>query len=233
LNGAQFDGVMNYPFSEAAIAFAAGERVQMQHLRGRSYRPYPALNAVDYAASIEKLLSLYDWQIQLTQLNLLDSHDTARLRTIADNDPASVELATLLLLTFPGAPCIYYGDEVGMDGGIDPDARRGFLPEAQWNQHLLEHHRDLITLRNRYRALRTGAYKTLYASGHAYAFERRLEGEILVIAVNAGTHPSPIALPVQTDRASVLFGKAEAHIFNDHLQINLPARSGLIVKLDT
>jgi cyclomaltodextrinase / maltogenic alpha-amylase / neopullulanase len=231
LDGAQFDGVMNYPFSEAAIAFAAGERVQRQYLRGRSYRPYPALNAADYAASIEKLLSLYDWQIQLTQMNLLDSHDTARLRTIADSDPASVELATLLLLTFPGAPCIYYGDEVGMDGGIDPDARRGFLPEAQWDQQLLGHHRDLIALRNHYGALRTGAYKTLYASGHVYAFERRLEDELLVVAVNAGTHPSPIALPVGTDRATVLFGGAEANIIDGHLQINLPARSGSIVKL--
>ncbi len=118
-------------------------------------------------------------------MNLLDSHDTARLRTIADSDPASVELATLLLLTFSGAPCICYRDEVGMDGGIDPDARRGFLPETQWDQQLLGHHRDLIALRNRYGALRTGAYKTLHASGYVYAFERHLEDELLVVAVNS------------------------------------------------
>jgi cyclomaltodextrinase / maltogenic alpha-amylase / neopullulanase len=233
LDGAQFDGVMNYPFSEVAIAFAAGERVQKQHLRGRSYRPYPALDAAGYAASIEKLLSFYDWQIQLTQMNLLDSHDTARLSTIAGSDPASVELATLLLLTFPGAPCIYYGNEIGMEGGIDPDARRGFLPEAQWNQPLRDYHRDLIALRNRYGALRTGAYKTVYASGHVYACERRLEDEVLIVAVNAGTDSSPLALPAPTNMATVLFGKAEARVADGHLQINLPARSGSIIKLDS
>jgi cyclomaltodextrinase / maltogenic alpha-amylase / neopullulanase len=233
LDGSQFDGAMNYLFAASTIAFAAGERVQMEHLREGSYQPYPALDAADYAQQIEELLNLYDWEIQLTQLNLINSHDTARLRTIADNDRASVELATLLLLTFPGAPCIYYGDEVGMQGSIDPDSRRGFLPEPQWDQQILSYHRDLIALRDRYTSLRTGTYKTVYASGHVYAFERRLENEILIVVVNADTHPSQMALPSQVKVATVLFGSGNASMADGHMQINLPARSGLIVKLDT
>jgi cyclomaltodextrinase / maltogenic alpha-amylase / neopullulanase len=79
-------------------------------VKGQPYMPYPALNAKEYREKIEALLTLYPWEIQLTQLNLLDSHDTARLITIASEDQASVELATLLLFTFRS---IYYGDEVG------------------------------------------------------------------------------------------------------------------------
>jgi cyclomaltodextrinase / maltogenic alpha-amylase / neopullulanase len=233
LDGSQFDGVMNYLFAASTIAFVAGERVQMKHLREGSYQPYPALSAADYAARMEKLLSLYDWQIQLTQLNLLGSHDTARLRTLADDDRASVELATLLLLTFPGAPCIYYGDEVGMEGSIDPDSRRGFLPEPQWDQPLLGYHRDLIALRHRYGSLRTGTYKTVHASGPVYAFERRLENEILIVVVNADIHPAQMILPLQVNVVTVLFGSGKASIADGHIQINLPARSGLIVKLDS
>ncbi len=181
---------------------------------------------------MEDLLSLYNWQIQLTQLNLLGSHDTARLLTIADNDRASVELATLLLLTFPGAPCLYYGDEVGMQGGIDPDSRQGFAHEQQWDQPLLAYHRALIALRHRYASLRTGAHKIVYASGSVYVIERRLEDEILVIGVNADTRPAQMTLPSPVTLATVLFGKGKASMADGHIQISLPARSGLVVKLE-
>ena len=69
------------------------------------------------------MLELYHLEIQLTQLNLLASHNTARLLSIAGGDKASVERATLLLLTFIGVPSSYYGDEVGLMGGLDPDSR--------------------------------------------------------------------------------------------------------------
>ncbi|NKB17981.1 MAG: glycoside hydrolase family 13 protein, partial [Pseudanabaena sp. CRU_2_10] len=107
LDGTQFDGVMNYLFTAPTIAFTAGDRVVREHVKGQHYQPYPALNAAGYASKITTLLAQYAWEIQLTQLNLLDSHDTARLLTIAsggtDNALAeaqsSVELAALLLLT--------------------------------------------------------------------------------------------------------------------------------------
>jgi cyclomaltodextrinase / maltogenic alpha-amylase / neopullulanase len=232
LDGTQFDGVMNYPFAASTIAFAAGERVQMEHVQGRSYQPYPALSAADYAVQIESLLSLYDWQINLTQLNLLASHDTARLLTIAGKDSGSVELATLLLFTLPGTPCIYYGDEVGMEGGIDPDARRGFPAEEQWDRDLQGYHRDLITLRHRYASLRTGTYKTRYASGHTYIFERQLDSENIWVAVNADRHSSKLDLPLLNEEGStVLFGSGKASISDGHLHLELPARSGLIIKI--
>ena len=60
------------------------------------------------------------------QLNLLGSHDTPRARTLCGGDMDAVRLAMLLQMTLPGAPCVYYGDEIGMEGLMDPDCRRAF-----------------------------------------------------------------------------------------------------------
>ncbi|MEL6216822.1 MAG: glycoside hydrolase family 13 protein, partial [Pseudomonadota bacterium] len=163
LDGSQFDGVMNYLFAGPTIAFVAGDRVERKYAERQDYAPYPALDAAGYARKIDYLLGLYALDVRHAQLNLLASHDTARLLTLVGGDRASVELATLLLLTFPGAPCIYYGDEVGLAGGNDPDCRRGFPSEERWDRELLACHRQLIALRHQYPALQTGEYRTLHA----------------------------------------------------------------------
>ena len=229
LDGTQFDGVMNYLFTAPTIAFAAGDRVIREYVEGRSYTPYPALDAKGYAAKIQKLLDLYPWEIQQTQLNLLASHDTARLLSIADEDRDSVKLGTLLLLTFPGAPSIYYGDEVGLAGAIDPDSRRGFPAEADWDQDLLNFHRQLIALRHAHPALRVGDYKTLYAQGEVYILARSLPTETIVVAVNAGTQSAIATLPAMPQSLQQLFGDSTLNQTADELQISLPARSGCVL----
>ncbi len=236
LDGTQFDGVMNYLFTAPTIAFAAGDRVVMDYVRSRSYEPYPALSAPAYAAKIQQLLDLYPWEIQLTQFNLLASHDTARLRSIAQSDRASVELATLLLFTFPGAVSIYYGDEVGLAGAVDPDSRRGFPREADWDRELLEYHRQLIALRHQYLALRIGTYRVLAAAGNVYVFARKLADEELIVAVNVGLESATVSLDLtalginhQIDR--VLFGTAELESPQTDrlLAISLSDRCGCIL----
>jgi glycosidase len=237
LDGTQFDGVMNYLFAAPTIAFTAGDRVDMEQVQDRSYKPYPSLFAAEYAAKIQELLQLYPWEIQLTQLNLLASHDTARLISIAGGDRASVELATLLLLTFPGAPSIYYGDEVGLPGRLDPDSRRGFPIEAHWERDVLDYHRQLIALRHAHPALRTGSYQVLSAQGAAYAFTRTLGTEELLVAVNAGTAPTKIDLAASqfnSEPNQLLYGNASAEWKGEGesrcLQLSLPARNGCILK---
>ncbi|PZV04148.1 MAG: alpha-amylase [Leptolyngbya sp.] len=229
LDGTQFDGVMNYLFTAPTIAFTAGDRVIREYVEGRSYTPYPALDAPGYAAKIQTLLDLYPWEIQQTQLNLLASHDTARLLSIAGEDRDSVKLGTLLLLTFPGAPSIYYGDEVGLAGGIDPDSRRGFPDEADWDQDLLDYHRQLIALRHAHPALRVGDYKTLYAEGDVYILARSLPTETLVVAVNAGTESATATLPAMPHTLQPLFGDGAVKQTADELQISLPGRRGCIL----
>jgi cyclomaltodextrinase/neopullulanase len=232
LDGGQFDGVMNYLFAGPTIAFSAGNRVVLEQVQSRDYQPYPSLSAAEYAVKIQELLQLYPWEIQLTQLNLLASHDTARLITIAGGDQASVELATLLLLTFPGAPSIYYGDEVGLPGGIDPDCRRGFPLEANWNQEILNTHTQLIALRHKYPALRIGDYQVLLAQGELYIFARTLKQQELVIAVNVSTAAATAYLDVpglHTQPNQLLYGTAQVLWRGPQLSLNLPPRSGCVL----
>ncbi|NWF60050.1 MAG: glycoside hydrolase family 13 protein [Fischerella sp.] len=236
LDGTQFDGVMNYLFAAPTIAFTAGDRVDMEQVQGRSYHPYPPLFAAEYAAKMQELLQLYPWEIQLTQLNLLASHDTARLISIAGEDKASVKLATLLLLTFPGAPSIYYGDEVGLPGRLDPDSRRGFPLEASWDREILDTHRQLIALRHTYPCLRTGDYQVLYSQGELYVFARTLDKEELVIAVNSSTASAKAnidTINLHTQPNKLLYGSAEVEWHTEgeikSLSLNLPPRTGCIL----
>jgi glycosidase len=235
LDGTQFDGVMNYLFAGPTIAFAAGDRVDLEQVQSRDYKPYPPLFAAEYAEKIQELLEFYPWEIQLTQLNLLASHDTARLMSIAGGDVASVDLATLLVLTYPGAPSIYYGDEVGLPGAIDPDSRRGFPLEANWNLEILNTHRQLIALRHSYPCLRTGDYRVLYAQGALYVFARTLGTEELIIAVNVGTAQAKANLEsvnLQSQPDKLLFGTAEVEWSNKgdkQLSLTLAPRSACIL----
>lgn len=225
LDGTAFDGVMNYEFTGPAIAFAAGDRVQREMVEHHDYWPYPALDAPGYAAKLDRLFGLYDWSIHLAQLNLLDSHDTPRLLTLAGGDRDSLKLALFLMFTFPGAPCIYYGDEVGLAGAHDPDCRRSFPAPEHWDRSLLDLCRELITLRQRFAALRTGDYRTIYAHDSVYAFERNDASDRLVGCVNVDITPASIPIADLSLTASAihppLFGTAD--LGSDH--ITLPARS--------
>jgi cyclomaltodextrinase / maltogenic alpha-amylase / neopullulanase len=244
LQGDQFDAVMNYLFTESVLAFAAGPRVVPEQVQDRSYDPIPPLSAAGYADKIDWLLQLYPWEIQLAQLNLLDSHDTARLLNIADGDKASVYLATLLMMTYPGAPSIYYGDEIGLPGNLDPDCRRTILWDQRetWDQDVLTYHKQMIAVRHAHSALRTGAYQRLYpssgsgqgADAEIYVFARSNDDETLLVAVNTAEQPGEAAVPTGAllgpgARLETIFGRGAATVESGHVRIDLPAREGVVL----
>ena len=231
LDGKQFDGVMNYLFTGPAIAFAAKKHVVMPLVESVGYHPYPALDAKGYAEKIDGLLKLYPWEIQQTQLNLLSSHDIARVLSVVGEDIASMELATLLLMTFPGAPSLYYGDEVGLPGELDPDCRRTFPNEKDWNQDLLETHKALIALRHAQPALRTGEYQTLAAEGDCYVFARTLDAEMAIVAVNVGDRAVQVRLAdMAMESGTVLYGEGKVDWLGDRTaMLEIPARAGMVL----
>lgn len=240
LQGDQFDAVMNYLFTESVIAFAAGSRVRREMVEDRAYRPWPGINGRQYADKIDSLLKLYSWEIQLAQFNLLDSHDTARLITIADDDEASVRLGTLLLFTYPGAPSIYYGDEIGLTGGLPDQWTRKTFPwdrPASWNHDLLAFHKQLIALRTSQPTLRIGAYQRLVADDDAYAFARILDETVLIVAVNVGVAPHTIRVPLPVPGSrlalpSMLFGTPDSvELQGEELVVTLSARGGVVLDL--
>ena len=226
LDGTQFDGVMNYLFTGPALAFTAKEKIVMELVEQPAYFPYPALDAKGYAQKIDELLALYPWDIQLTQLNLLSSHDVARAITVMGDDQRSFELAVLLQMTFPGAPSVYYGDEVGLAGAHDPDCRRGFPANAHWNQDLLTLHKQLIALRHQHPALRTGTYQTLETMADVYAFARSDDQETVIVVVNTAEQAQQITVSRLQEDAKVLWG--EGNIVSPQ-QVSLPPRAGMVI----
>ncbi|WP_442786273.1 glycoside hydrolase family 13 protein [Leptothoe sp. PORK10 BA2] len=229
LDGTQFDGVMNYLFTGPALAFTGKDKVVMELVENPAYFPYPALDAQGYGQKIEELLALYPWEIQLTQLNLLSSHDVARALTVMDHDQRSFELAVLLQMTFPGAPSIYYGDEVGLAGAHDPDCRRSFPTETDWNGPLLRWHQELIALRHQHPVLCTGTYQTVAAVGEIYAFARTDASENIVVVLNAGADAGQITLPEIGADARVLWG--DSHALGTSQEVRMSPRSGVMITM--
>ncbi len=208
-----FDGLMNYPLREALLGFLDG-----------------TLSASQVAERLQQLQRLYPHAQTFAMYNPLGSHDTERVRTLLGS-AAKVKAAFALLFAYPGAPAVYYGDEVGLEGGKDPDNRRAFPWEPQaWDTDLRAWVQRLIALRKRYAALRRGAFRWL---GHderrrTVAWARTLGTEAVLVAANASAARRHLHLQVGAlgwnDGRIVrdLLNGAEAIVSGDTLHLTLP-----------
>ncbi len=241
LDGTRFDATMNYVFAAAAIAFAAGPRVSAPLVENRAYEVYPGIEAGELERRLEDLLGTYCWDTTLVQLNLLASHDTARVISIARGDRATLQLATLLQMTYPGAPCVYYGDEIALQGTKrysrphrDRDARWPFPwhDRTVWDLGMLKYFRQLIRLRRHYAALRCGSFHSCYAQNQQFAFVRQHESQTILVSLNASDQNARIKVPVAAfwpdgQELQVLFGAAESAVVHDGCAtLAIPARCG-------
>jgi len=194
--GDRFDALMNYPLAEAILGFVAGPSLN-EALVG-SHREYASIARTDgqgFAWRLNELLGAYDRDVTAVQLNVLDSHDTPRALSILGGDRPALELAIALQATLPGAPCIYYGDEIGLEGGLDPDCRRSFpWDESRWDGALLDATRRLFALRRAERLLRRGDSGVVDAHDVAVAFERVDAHGRLAVGVNAGIEATHLVL---------------------------------------
>lgn len=126
-------------------------------------------------------------QQQLRMFNQLDSHDTARFKTLLGKDVARLGLGVVWLFSWPGVPCIYYGDEVGVDGANDPMCRKPFpWDKSQQDGELLGLYQRMAKLRKKSEALRRGGCQVLYAEDNVVVFARVLKRERVLIAINRG-----------------------------------------------
>ena len=223
LDGTQFDAVMNYVFRDLC----------------RDYFAKAALRTSDFANGIDTLLQRYPREAMLSQLNLFGSHDTARFRSEAGGDINKIMLAALFQMTFPGSPCIYYGDEIGLEGGGDPYCR-GCFPwdKSMWANDLRDWIKRLIAIRHAHVALRTGEWRTLLAHDalKLHVFARWNESEVLVVALNASDRICTLDLPLgdvpMPDRVIVselLSGETYA-VRNTRIEeVTIPACRGVIL----
>ena len=153
------------------------------------------LSADEFSEKINHQLNRYDRENLYAMYNPLGSHDTVRIKTEFQGNSNKVKMAFIFQMAFPGAPAIYYGDEIGMEGDKDPDCRRAFPWDAdqsdpgQWDQDLWHLIRQLITLRKNRGSLRRGSYEEILVDGktNGYAFARRLGDEGILIFLNASS----------------------------------------------
>jgi cyclomaltodextrinase / maltogenic alpha-amylase / neopullulanase len=233
LQGDQFDAVMNYVFTTISYEFLAAESIVPEMIAETGLKHFQTLDAPDFALKLEELLKQHPKEITLAQLNLLGSHDTPRVMSVTGGDVNSVKLMTVLQMTLPGAPCVYYGDEIGLEGERDPDCRRGMpWDQSLWNLELLDFTTAAIAVRNQVPALRQGSFKTLYAKDMTVVFERKLEDSVAIVVLNAGKNLQNVTLEnVQNGNYQEHFAKSSNTVTNGLLTFDVPARTAQVFVL--
>jgi len=198
LQGDQFDAVMNYLFTKPVLGYFCDNLDVKEVHRAGGYQSVRPLNQREFTVAIDRLLAMYDPAVTKVQLNLLDSHDTPRFITCARGDESALRLAALFMFTYPGAPSIYYGDEIGLEGQHDPDCRRTFpWDENRWNHGLRDFFKRCIELRKAHPALRRGCYTVLWSKNDVYAYAQQRDGETVIVALNLSRETRHVALPVK------------------------------------
>lgn len=184
LQGDQWDGVMNYMgFSTPLWNWLRGYWAGAWGLKDAVGSPVPYPTAA-LAESWQLRLGSIPWAVVLQQYNLLDSHDTPRIRSQLKGNDALHRLAVTLLMTFPGVPGLYYGDEIGMQDAPGLGSR-GCMEwdEGRWERDLLAFHRELIALRRHSGILQRGGFQILAVEQDFLVYQRESrEGRILVAA---------------------------------------------------
>ncbi len=236
LQGDQFDASMNYLLTAASISFFGGAKLDMNVVNqaGGLQGHVRKMDGRDFAYEIDRLFHLYQPEFTYAQLNLLDSHDMPRFLSCAGEDKTALQLAWSFIFTFPGAPCIYYGDEIGLNGKADPDCRKSFpWDDARWDNTLLGYVKSCIKLRKDHPALRRGSFHRLYADSNVYAFGRKLDNEQMIAAFNIHNEAVKVEIPLEDFGAgsySALFGKAKVKTSAGKLQLDLPPRGNVVLK---
>jgi len=195
----------------------------------------------------DELYSHPDWLV-----TFFANHDVARMISEPGSSPEKLLSALALVLTLRGIPELYYGDEVGLTGGGDPDNRHdfpgGWPGDAQnaftqagrtaEQQRILAATQKLLKLRREHQALRTGRLFHLFSDDGAYIFLRQSDDERIVVVFNNGSESRELVIPQSNTpasnavRTSLLYGDAVATTSGKELRITAPAQSVSIFSLD-
>ncbi|HXQ33486.1 MAG TPA: glycoside hydrolase family 13 protein [Anaerolineales bacterium] len=235
LQGDQFDAIMNYDVTKPCLAFFPGKHLDLKvlHQQTNYHGIHYPIDTHEFANRIDHNLQLYKRDITFAQLNSLDTHDTPRFLSCAGGDKNALKLAWLFLFAYPGAPCIYYGDEIGIDGKHDPDCRKSFpWDDSKWDKNLFNYAKEVIKLRSKNPALRRGDFKRLWSANGVYAFSRSLDGQTFIIALNASESPQRAEVKFEAKKnPKTIFGEAsDVSVHGDRLRFTIPARSGIVLK---
>jgi cyclomaltodextrinase len=217
LKGDQFDAVMNYPLTDAILGFFATE----------------TLNVNQFKSAVNELQVNYPINVNEVSFLLLDSHDTPHLIDKCAENKEKAKLAYLFQFTQTGSPCIYYGGEIGLDGGDDPLNRKCMIwDEKKHDLNMKQHIMQIIKLRKTYPALRDHKIEWLLTDNvqKSVIYQKESEGEKIIIAMNNSDKPAEVKLPTSLSDHAVI------DIYNEKScllakTINLPAFGFSVYKL--
>ncbi len=224
LVGTEMDSVMNYRLKFALTDFIAKRTISVTDFHNR-------LLAIQEDYPPEAWYAL---------LNLLDSHDTARFLYDAGENKDKLRLAFLFIMTYPGAPTIYYGDEVGVTGANDPDSRRTY-PWGQEDLNLRADVKRLIRIRTQYPALRTGSIEhgsVLDDANGLYGYKRWDGVHQFFVGLNNSDASQTMAFPTSGyvadgTRFTDLWNGGQFVATNGSLSVSVPATGGTILVAGT
>jgi glycosidase len=214
IRGDRADTTMNYRLRDAVIGLLTPGNFDSKGFGDSGRIILPS----EFAARMESIREDYPDAAYYSLMNLLDSHDTERLRwtltpgqeTTADKELNAVnvaegkkrqQIASLIQFTVPGAPTVFYGDEVGMTGDDDPDDRRTY-PWADKggtpDQAMFNHYKALNTLRTGNSVLVNGDFKILLAddASGVVVYGRKTNNQAAIIIINRSTTTQSGAIPV-------------------------------------
>ena len=196
--GGQLDSVTNYPLKNAIVDCVKDGNVEQ------------------LASVMDRLCRNYPQHVLDCLMNILGTHDTARILTVLSGvplpltkqemehftlDPSKLEqakrrlkLAAALQFMLPGVPCVYYGDEAGMEGGADPFNRRCY-PWGGEDAVLMSWYESLSAIRKEYACFKDGKYELVEARGGMFAFTRGKGKKRVLIAVNTSDEDKTVSAP--------------------------------------
>lgn len=208
LQGGEWDSIMNYEaFMEPLTWFLTG-----MEKHSDSFRPDMLHNSDAFFGAMKYHMSRMNTQSLLVAMNQLSNHDHSRFMTrtnrkvgrLATNGwedagrdirPWCMREAIIVQITWPGAPCVYYGDEAGVCGWTDPDNRRTY-PWGNEDRNLLYFYKQMIGLHKAYDALKTGSLKFLASDYGVIAYGRFNRNERMVVILNNDDVAHNIEVPV-------------------------------------
>jgi glycosidase len=174
LNGDEFDAVMNYAFTDAIIQYFVKDEIPMDKM----------------VSELNSQMMLYREQVNQVQFNVLDSHDTARILSLAKEDKELVKQVMTFTYLQKGVPCLYYGDEYAMTGMEDPDCRKPMAWEKEnQDQDMFDFVKELIALRHDYQEILTNgniSWDIVDEKSGLITFTREYNDEFLTCTFNSG-----------------------------------------------
>jgi len=217
LKGDMFDAVMNYRFRDACLDFFAFDRI----------------TSSEFAEKYFSMLASYYPIVNHGAFNLLGSHDTKRFLTLCEGDKQKLKLAWFFQMTMLGAPSIYYGDEIGMEGGKDPDCRRCFIwDESKQDRELLDYMKQLIATRKRHKILALGdVFKFETPDDDNIIFHKKFGDNVAIIVINNSDKEAKHIIQVPKRYYTDLITGQTTMVEFDSTTITVPAKSGKAISI--